>query len=224
MSAHLLLSLAALIVNCIFVRFCLKKLLFHFNCQILILTLVSMNIVHSAMYLLMLTVHFKKMTTVYENPCDVMSDGRFCFTVRLVTASCYIGHTTVFFGLLVERFLATRYMATYERSSHKAGYIIAFCSLLSAFLLSCFKMRLFNMDRRNMYCSAITAETYTDVLVTHGLLLALLMITVIIFGSIFFKNRRVTNSALQMSIPVSVLLLCIIAAYSSIHYEEENDV
>ncbi|EYB80987.1 hypothetical protein Y032_0395g648 [Ancylostoma ceylanicum] len=193
MSTHILLCFVALVTNCIFVQFSSKQLNFHFNCRILILTLVSINCAHSTVYSSLLVYHLIKIHSIHENLCDVMTDGRFCFPMRLTTSACYIGHTTVFFGLLLERCLATRYMATYERSSHRAGYTIACCSVLSAFLLSWFKIRLFNMGQRTVYCSSVTAETYTDVLITHSLLLMLLTITVIIFGFIFLQNRRVTK-------------------------------
>ncbi|EYB80983.1 hypothetical protein Y032_0395g646 [Ancylostoma ceylanicum] len=212
MSTHILICFAAFVTNCIFVRLCLKELHFHFNCRILILTLVSLNVLHSIIYALMLTIHFIKLMIVHENPCDVMMDGSFCFSLRLATSACYIGHTTVLFGLLLERFLATRFVATYELSSSKAGYFISCCSvskeccsvlnllkytlfkqLFSAVLLSYYKMRLFRMDQRSVYCSSVTTETYTDVFITHCLLLVLLIVTIVIFGFIFFQNRRVRS-------------------------------
>ncbi|RCN42037.1 hypothetical protein ANCCAN_12028 [Ancylostoma caninum] len=117
------------------------------------------------------------MFTNHKSACDVMTDG----------------HTTIFFGLLLERFLATRYVATYEHSSHRAGYLVACFSIVSALLLSFFKIRSFNMSERSIYCSSVTTETYTDVLITHSLLLVLLIIIVMIFTVIFFQNRRMTN-------------------------------
>ncbi|RCN28537.1 hypothetical protein ANCCAN_25719 [Ancylostoma caninum] len=107
MSTHIIICFIAFVTNCIFVRLCLKQLHFHFNCRI---------------------IHLIKMSIVGENPCDVMVYGSVCFSMRLITSACYIGHTTVLFGLLLERFLATRFVATYERSSNSAGYLIVCCS------------------------------------------------------------------------------------------------
>ncbi|RCN42038.1 hypothetical protein ANCCAN_12029 [Ancylostoma caninum] len=163
MSTHIIICFIAFVTNCIFVRLCLKQLHFHFNCRILILTLVSLNVVHSVTYASILIIHLIKMSTVGENPCDVMVYGSVCFSMRLITSACYIGHTTVLFGLLLERFLATRFVATYERSSNSAGYLIVCCSVSknSGVVLTFLEYKFFSTSSSRLFFSAISKCVYS---------------------------------------------------------------
>ncbi|XGW26863.1 hypothetical protein V3C99_007441 [Haemonchus contortus] len=156
----------------------------------LILALVFANIVHSLAYGLMLISHLWKVLVTRE-PCDVLVSALYCYIMRFITSTSYTAHTTVLLGLLLERVIATTLAATYEKRTAVIGYILLLVSLVSAILLSIAKQYRYCISESSYYCSSLTTENYSNVLVVQIFLFLMLVIAVIVFGLLIFLNRKI---------------------------------
>ncbi|VDO81686.1 unnamed protein product [Heligmosomoides polygyrus] len=106
-SVHIAICIISIVVNLMFIRVCQRDLPCHQNFRVLILALIFVNFMHSLTYIVILMTHLVKVATSKE-PCDVLVSGLFCYVTRLITSSCYTAHTTLLFGLLSERVIATK--------------------------------------------------------------------------------------------------------------------
>ncbi|KAK6050774.1 hypothetical protein COOONC_11722 [Cooperia oncophora] len=158
--------------------------------HILILALVFVNIVHSLAYAFLLVTHLWKVLAS-ENPCDVYVSGVYCYTMRLITASSYTAHTTVLLGLLLERVIATRMVATYDKCTAMIGWVLLFATLALATSLSVLKQHKYILNQPSFYCSSVSASTIDDVLIVHCVLFLMLIAALIVFGLLFFLNAKI---------------------------------
>ncbi|KHJ84521.1 hypothetical protein OESDEN_15763 [Oesophagostomum dentatum] len=86
MMIHTLLNLSAVVVNSLFIIVCFKHLHFHFNCRLLIITLIFVNICHSLTYATMLIIQLVKAFGSRDRPCEALVGGVMCFIIRLITS------------------------------------------------------------------------------------------------------------------------------------------
>ncbi|KJH41592.1 hypothetical protein DICVIV_12428 [Dictyocaulus viviparus] len=132
------------------------------------------------------------------NPCDIDFDVTFCFICRFITTTCTYSHTTVLFGLLLERVIATKFAATYEKTSIIIGFGIVVTAISVAILLSYAKIHKFFLNKSMIYCSSLTFSTHLDNIAVHATLLSMLLVTIVVFAIIFIQNRnlrkRITRS------------------------------
>ncbi|WKY08208.1 hypothetical protein Q1695_007589 [Nippostrongylus brasiliensis] len=188
-AVHVIVCIASIIVNILFIRMFLRDLPCHQNCRMLLLSLVLVNISHSTAYASLLCVHLYKVLASKE-PCDILVSAVFCYVMRLITSSSYTAHTTLLTGLIVERVIATKLAATYEKRTVLIGYTILILAILPAILLCCLKQWGFNMQKGYYYCSSLTTETSPKVAVIHMTLFLILLTTVALFGILYISNSR----------------------------------
>ncbi|PIO73528.1 hypothetical protein TELCIR_04500 [Teladorsagia circumcincta] len=126
-----------------------------------------------------------------KQPCDVMVTTMYCYVMRLITSCSYTAHTTVLFGLLLERVIATRLVATYDKCTAVIGCVLLSLVLGFAVVLCIVKQHRYCMEEQAVYCSSLTAETFDDVLLVHILLFLMLIIALAVFGMLFFLNMKI---------------------------------
>uniref|UniRef100_A0A0K0DMM7 G_PROTEIN_RECEP_F1_2 domain-containing protein n=1 Tax=Angiostrongylus cantonensis TaxID=6313 RepID=A0A0K0DMM7_ANGCA len=81
------------------------------------------------------------------------------------------------------------------------AFAYAIIQFLAAIVLCYSKMHKFAFDKLRIYCSSLTGETYFDVIVVHSALLAMLVITGLVFGLTFKLNtnlrKRISHNISQ---------------------------
>ncbi|KAK5986127.1 hypothetical protein GCK32_007709 [Trichostrongylus colubriformis] len=96
-------------------------------------------------------------------------------------------------NLLLERVIATKRVATYEECTTAISYTLVLMSLSVALMLSIVKQHKFNMNKLSVYCSSLTSKTLNDVIYVHSFLFVMLIVTMIVFGRLFFLNMKIRS-------------------------------
>ncbi|KAK5973981.1 hypothetical protein GCK32_003349 [Trichostrongylus colubriformis] len=150
-------SIFAAILGAAVLRKC-SNLYFHINCKVLIITTVSLNIVHSITIASLQSVQVFRYI-LYSNPCDAAVSSVFCFCLRFPAMMCLVAFATLQFGMVAERIFALWKRHEYEHYGCRLGTLIASSCILFSIASCIWVVTNIDLTMPTAYCSSSTVET-----------------------------------------------------------------
>ncbi|CAJ0593146.1 unnamed protein product [Cylicocyclus nassatus] len=189
MIAQLLICIYAIVINVQFIVRWRNNLLFHVNFQILLWTLILLNITHAVFVALSQGVHLYKIYMT-QDVCDVPVPATFCYSVRMPATSCFFTQTLVHISIVIERAMALKNLSNYESRSSAAGKLMAVLSIVIGFAVIIVIMNQYDFTRNELYCSPVTKETRVNFSIASYSFIPVEALIVACFYSVYRANKK----------------------------------
>ncbi|KAL6733560.1 hypothetical protein Aduo_004199 [Ancylostoma duodenale] len=194
---------AAALIQC-------RKLHFHINCKVLILSMLLLYIVHS---IFITTLQVTQLIRyLVSDPCQVGLPAAVCLALRLPATACMISFAALQFAIVVERAVAVWKHRSYDKYGSHIGFgLIAICIAIPL-LVTFWIVADIDVHERQAFCSAATSRTAQRVASVNigicclDLLTLLGIVAILAFNSLFTKRSRFNlQSSYQFRENISVI-------------------
>ncbi|CAJ0603506.1 unnamed protein product [Cylicocyclus nassatus] len=189
LAIHVLISVGGVVTNVLFVRHWRRGLFFHKNSQVLIWTIVILNLLHSFLLGMGEGVHLFQHYVV-QDTCNALVSTVFCYVVRMPTLMCAAAQALVHLSIVTERAIALKRIKTYEKRKSSIGLVLAVASVSISVGMAAYTFKNYPMFEKTSYCKVATSQTILQIIEFSCSVLFLEAVIIVSFCCVYCLNSK----------------------------------